>query len=212
MKKIYVNLKDWLSLQENINFAKEIKDLDIVLFPAMAFLYIYKDLHLELGTQDVSSFTSGAHTGSISATHLKDLNIGYVILNHNELRIDDNNILYDKVVHALEAGLKIMICINDTNEKELNKLKYIFENIENTSRVSVAYEPAMELSVSEVKEKFKIIKKELGNHNYESLIYGGSVSPENIQSFESHLNVQGYLISRHALNPDELKNMIDKLK
>lgn len=212
MKKIFVNLKDWLSLEENIEFSNKVDGLDIILFPAMPFLHIYRNTFVTLGAQDVSSFTSGAHTGSISATHLKDLGVKCVILNHNELRIDDDAILYDKVVHALEVGLQIVICINDTNKKELDRLKMIFNTIENTSKISIAFEPVTNLSIEEVKSKLDIIRVSLENHKYDSLIYGGSVSKDNIKNYESIVDIDGYLISRHALDIEELKSIIDALK
>lgn len=209
MKKILVNLKDWFNLEENIEFAKNIKGLNIILFPALAYLYIYKDIGVTLGAQDVSSFTSGAHTGSISATHLKELGIKCVILNHNELRIDDDAILYDKVIHTLETGLDIVICINDTNKRELERIKTIFSSVENTSKISIAYEPFTSLTVEEIKANLEIIKNELGSHEYAGLIYGGSVSKDNIDEYEKTLSVDGYLISRHALDIKELNYLID---
>ena len=81
MKKILVNLKDWFNYSENVDYAEQVEGLDITLFPSLPYLYVYKDYKIRIGSQKISSFEEGAHTGSISAAHLKDFGVEAVILN-----------------------------------------------------------------------------------------------------------------------------------
>lgn len=212
MKKILVNLKDWFNLEENKKFAKYVDGLDITLFPAMPYLYIYRSVNVELGSQDVSSFKSGAHTGSVSIEHLSEFGIDVVILNHNELRIEDESVLYDKVYNTLLAGVKVVICINDTSKSEIDRLTRLMSKVEDPENVSIAYEPKEELTIDEIKERLDHIRKSVHEYKIDALIYGGSVSKDNILEYEQSLDVDGYLISRHALDIDELKTIISSLK
>ncbi len=73
---------------------------------------------VNLGAQDCSPFEgTGAYTGDISATMLKDLNCDYVILGHSERReyyAESNLMVQQKATIANAAGLKTIICVGET--------------------------------------------------------------------------------------------------
>ena len=215
MKKIFVNLKDWFDLEENREFAENIQSSNIVIFPSMPYLYIYSNLkNIELGSQDVSAFDIGAHTGSVNVKHLKNFNIGWAILNHNELKIESFDILYNKIVNCLENNVKVILCINDVDERELSILKRLAENIENFNEVYIAYETIKEMDINTIRSNIETIKKfckeTLGYVN--PIIYGGNINSENIQEYSSTLNIDGILISRGALDIDKFKTIIKVVK
>lgn len=215
MKKIYVNLKDWFNLEENISFSERIANSGVVVFPALPYLHLYSNISgVEIGTQDASSYSTGAHTGSISAEHLKDFNVKWVILNHKELKITDYQILRDKIINSLTNGVKIVLCINSVQEKELSLVKEVLVDLENYDNIIIAYEPEEEIDIESVKTDINAIKNYLSNSldvNFE-MIFGGSVSKENISIYKDEINISGFLISRHALNVSELKTMINLVK
>ncbi|TEB30898.1 triose phosphate isomerase [Coprinellus micaceus] len=60
---------------------------------------------------------SGAYTGEISASQLKDAGIPYVILGHSERRTifhETSEVVALKTRAALDAGLKVILCIGET--------------------------------------------------------------------------------------------------
>ena len=213
MKKIFVNLKDWFNEKENIDYSKEIKDLDIVLFPALPYLYIYKDVCKNLGVQDISYFSNGAHTGSVSIDHLKDFNIKWAILNHKELKITDLDVLYNKINNCIVNGIEIVLCINEVNAQELANIYELFNKTNGYEKIFIAYEPLTVLSEEEILNDINQIK-DFCQNNFEKvnpIIYGG-ISENNIEKFSRNIDVSGFLISRHALDINELKTMINLVK
>ncbi len=215
MKKIFVNLKDWFDLEENRNFAENIQGLNVIVFPSMPYLYIYNNLKgIELGSQDVSAFDIGAHTGSVNVKHLKNFNIDWAILNHNELKIESFDILYNKILNCLENNIKVILCINDIEKREFNILKRLAKNIENFNEVYIAYETIKEIDIYTIKENIEIIKnfcKETFGY-INPIIYGGNINSENIQEYSSTLSIDGILISRGALDIDKFKTIISVVK
>lgn len=212
MKKILVNLKDWLNLNENIEYAKNVKDLDITLFPNMPYLSIYKDSGVKLGSQDVSAFSSGAHTGSVSIEHLLEFGIEAVLLNHKELKIKDDGILFDKIQNAIRANIEVILCIESVDAKELDRTKKILAKIDDTSKIVVAYEPTREMPLEKIKSDIDTLSTQLAPYKIESIIYGGSISKNNVETYNKELDVDGYLISRHALDVRELIEIVNLVK
>lgn len=211
MKKILINLKDWLGLKENIDFAKKVKDLNIIVFPSTPYLYIYKDKNITIGAQDISPYTSGAHTGLTSAQHLKELGIKYVIINHNELLIEDPEVLLNKVVQSTSNDITPVLCLNE-DTSELQKIETLLNKVKNTEKIILAFEPMQELTIEEAKNYLEIIKIDLKDYKFKKIIYGGNISKENIKDCEAHLEVDGYLISRHALEVEELTEIVNNIK
>jgi len=76
--------------------------------------------------------TSGAFTGEISPSMIKDLGAAYVILGHSERRhiFEEKDVLIaEKAAHALESGLNVIYCIGEKlEEREANQTKEVFES------------------------------------------------------------------------------------
>lgn len=210
MKKILVNLKDWLDYYQNIDFALQIDGLDITVFPSLPYLYIYKDINVKIGSQKISSYDEGPHTGSISAKHLKDFKVTSVILNHRECKIGDTKNLCQKIKNAQKEHMDVIICIDSYNEDELNKIKNVLDQVE-TTNISIAYEPNEELDLNHIAENLKIIKEHLKTYSL-SYIYGNNVTADNILIYSKKLDIDGFLISSHALNIEDLKKMVKLVK
>ncbi len=210
MKKILVNLKDWLDYYQNIDFALQIDGLDITVFPSLPYLYIYKDINVKIGSQKISSYDEGPHTGSISAKHLKDFKVTSVILNHRECKISDTKNLCQKIKNAQKEHMDVIICIDSYYEDELNKIKNVLDQVE-TTNISIAYEPNEELDLDHIAENLKIIKEHLKTYSL-SYIYGNNVTADNILTYSKKLDIDGFLISSHALNIEGLKKMVKLVK
>lgn len=210
MKKILVNLKDWFNYSENVDYAEQVEGLDITLFPSLPYLFVYKDYKIRIGSQKISSFEEGAHTGSISAAHLKDFGVEAVILNHRECQIDDVDKICSKIENAQKYDIEIILCIGSIDNREVSKIKTVLEKTGARS-IQVAYEPIDNIELNEIKLNLEYIKKELSSFEI-SYIYGGNITVENIEEYDRELDVDSFLISSHALNVDNLKCILRSLE
>lgn len=206
MKKILINLKDWLGKVENTNFAKEIYGLDVTVYPSLPYLYLYKDCNVKLGSQKISSFEAGPHTGSISASHLKEFGVSSVILNHRECQIDDVNKICAKVQNALKADIDVVICMNTCGKEEIEKIKNVLDNT-GSDNITIAYEPSENIPMEEIKINLHTIKENFKNYKL-TYLYGNNVTLDNITDYIEKLEIDGFLISSHALNTDDLKKIV----
>lgn len=209
MKRIIVNLKDWLGYYENLDFSYEIKDLDVTVLPSLPYLYLYKDLDIKIGAQDISKFPSGAHTGSISAEHLKEFGVKVVILNHRECQKDKDKLI-EKVKMAVGNDIEVILCIDDYRDEELEKIDAVLKEYKSIP-MSLAYEPSKDTDIDEIALTLEMIKERFKSYDL-SYIYGGNISSENFLSFDKRLDVDGYLISTHALDIEELRRIVNLAK
>lgn len=70
--------------------------------------------NIKIAFQNINSKGLGAYTGEISAEHVKDLGLEWVIIGHSERRTlygETNEIVAQKVKKALQLGLKVIACI-----------------------------------------------------------------------------------------------------
>lgn len=209
MKQIIVNLKDWLNYEENIDFSVQIEGLPITVLPSLPYLYLYKGIKTKIGAQDISKFESGAHTGSISAEHLRNFGVEVVILNHRECQKDEDR-LKAKVEMALKYGIEVILCIDDYRQEELEKIENILKTSDN-KKITIAYEPIKEIPLDQICENLNMIKEYFSKYEL-SYIYGGNISSDNFTEYDKALNVKGYLISSHALDIKELKKIVNLAK
>jgi triosephosphate isomerase (TIM) len=73
-----------------------------------------------LGAQDVSAYASGAYTGEVAASMLKELNCTYVIVGHSERRqihqeVDEQ--VAEKALQVLDNGMTPVICVGETADE-----------------------------------------------------------------------------------------------
>jgi len=188
---------------------------------------IIKTSAIELGAQDCHAATSGAHTGDISAKMIKDAGCSYVILGHSERRADHGESDKDvkaKTEAALKAGLKVIICIGETeNERDQGKaldvvcsqLTHSMPDAINADQLVVAYEPVWAIgtgripSLDDVEEVHSALRKKLeqiSNADTASrmrILYGGSMKPGNAKTLLALENVDGGLIGGASLKAED---------
>jgi triosephosphate isomerase (TIM) len=99
---------------------------DIVLFPSFVSLPIMGAVckqigsPLSFGSQTVSAWTAGAHTGEVTANMISDVGARYVLIGHSERRKDQNEngeITQEKIRRCLEAKLIPVLCIGESLEE-----------------------------------------------------------------------------------------------
>lgn len=68
-------------------------------------------------------------SGEISPAMLKDIGVEWVILGHSERRhvfCESDELIAEKVNHALESGLKVIACVGETlDEREAGKTEEV---------------------------------------------------------------------------------------
>lgn len=111
--------------------------------------------NIKIAAENMNANDSGAYTGEISPSMLKDLGVEYVILGHSERREyygECDKIVNEKVKAALKHGLKPILCVGEkleerengtteavVKEQTIGGLKDI--SAEDMANVVIAYEP-----------------------------------------------------------------------
>lgn len=212
--------------------------IDIVFGPSFLSLPIICKIcnssNFIVAAQNCSWEKSGAYTGEVSPTMLKDVGCEYVILGHSERRdyLEETNALINtKIKIALEEGLKVILCVGELlKEKEGEKTKeVIMEQITNgvkniTSKemenITIAYEPVWAIGTGKVatkeqaQEVHAFIRKLLTELHSKSvaqstrILYGGSANPSNIADLVSQKDIDGGLIGGASLNANSFAEII----
>ena len=128
------------SLEDAKQLAKSLKENSLqdtssklVVCPPFVWIHavseILRDTNISVGAQNCAASASGAFTGEVSATMLKELGVEYVILGHSERRAmfgDTDAVILEKCKQALAAELKIILCCGETlAEREEGKLEEV---------------------------------------------------------------------------------------
>lgn len=206
------------------------EDVEICLCPPFAYLTMASGFdfpkNISLGGQDCSYHgAAGAYTGDVSAEMLKEIGCKYVILGHSERRqhhCETNNIIAKKAEHAISAGLKVIICVGETeNERQeglqnpvvIMQLKESIPAVANGENLVIAYEPVWAIGTGksatpeDVKEMHGVIRRyvqeKLDNPESVRILYGGSVKPENAVDLLHLENVDGALVGGASLKADQ---------
>ena len=215
-----------------------VTNIDIRIAPPYTFLASIRD-HAErvgvtLGGQNMCEFKEGAYTGEVSATQLKDAGAKFVILGHSERRHkfgETNKMIENKIETAVVEGLKFVLCVGETKEEKdlgkghevvINQLQSALSALsgQNLIESTIAYEPVWAIgsgtpaTKNEIEKMHTIIREELKTMFKEDgknvpILYGGSVSPENLPDFLSQDNVDGALVGGASLDPENFNQMID---
>lgn len=204
----------------------------IIICPPFTHLNIAKqfleDSKILIGAQNCSEEESGAFTGEISASMLKDSGVEYVLIGHSERRSkfkESDKLINKKIKTALANGLKVILCVGESLQARESKqapvfvkkqlddaLKGIYEN--ELESVIIAYEPIWAIGTGKTataKDIAKItetIRKEIAylysdkaSQNI-NVIYGGSIGMQNYKKIISIPHINGALIGKTSLDVD----------
>lgn len=204
---------------------KNIKDVDIVVAPPFTSLAVAlestKGTNIRLASQDVFYEEKGAFTGEVSPDMVKDSGCLYAIIGHSERRQyfnETDEMLNKKAIAAQKKSIKVIFCIGESlQQRESGKMYDVLKSeiekgLQNVSAESlvVAYEPIWAIgtgktaTIEQAEEAHAFIRerlKVLYGNAYDELriIYGGSVTPENIGSLMDCPNVDGALVGGASL-------------
>lgn len=154
-----------------------------------------------LGAQDVSPYPDGAYTGEVSARQIKDF-ADWVLIGHSERRNyfgETDALLAKKVEQAKAADLKIIYCVPD----EAAAIP--------TGADVVAYEPVWAIGTgkSETPENANtVIMNIKAKSQASTVLYGGSVTAQNVASFVKESAIDGVLPGGASLDPEQFAALI----
>ena len=189
---------------------------------------------VEVFAQNMHEAQNGAFTGEISAPMLSELDVHGVVLGHSERRQYDNETdksLSLKVLAALEAGLKPILCVGETEEERERgdterKLRHqVLEALDQVPEerlpdLTIAYEPIWAIGSGKVatpeqaQDAIAFIRALIGDKAPSAaplarVLYGGSVSPDGAAELLALPDVDGALVGGASLEPESFARIVE---
>lgn len=186
---------------------------------------------IELGSQDVSVHESGAYTGEISATMLKDFGVRYAIVGHSERRQyhgETDEMVAKKAQVALAAGITPIVCIGETLvEREAGKTEEVVKrqlaavihtNGHCISEIVLAYEPVWAIGTGktatpeQAQAVHALLRAQLNAASTRAdriqILYGGSMNAANAATLLTQPDIDGGLIGGASLKAVDFLSII----
>ena len=216
-------------------------DVRVMIAPPMIFLdrlaQQAQGTVLGVVSQNMHAAESGAYTGEVSASMLKSIGVNTTLLGHSERRAyfnETNSSLAEKTAAASLAGIEMIFCFGeeladrksgqhfDVVQAQLEKALFDVDALD-WDKVILAYEPVWAIGTGEtaspkqVQEMHAFIRSLLAEKGSEqiaaqtSILYGGSVKPNNAEALFSQADVDGGLIGGAALDADDFMEIVNAI-
>ena len=188
---------------------------------------------IKVGAQDVHWEDDVAATGEIGAAQLEEL-VDYVIIGHSERRHkfgETDDAVNRKVKASLEAGLQPIMCVGETlEERQSGKTDQVLvrqtthglRDVAMPHGFIIAYEPVWAIgtgtaaTVADADQAISLIRREVADIYGEAaagtvrILYGGSVTPENITEFMAVDGIDGALVGGASLKVDAFSRIVEE--
>ena len=186
---------------------------------------------VKLGAQNMHHEGQGAFTGEVAPTMLAGL-CDYVILGHSERRIyfhEENGFINKKVAAALAVGLRPILAVGERlEERDAGKTEEVvtrqvrggLAGIPASDGLLIAYEPVWAIgtgraaSGDEANETIGLIRR-LAAEQYGDgfarqlrILYGGSVTPQNIAELMGQPEIDGGLVGGASLKAADFVSLV----
>ncbi len=210
-----------LLLKEMLSFDQKERQV-IVCPPAILLreahqLLSHVNSSFKLGAQDCAASEEGAYTGDISATMIKEAGATYVLVGHSERRLyhqETSDLIHEKLKIALKGGLQPILCVGENKQhREEGLTSFILEKDlqecgGNLPLSFIAYEPLWAIgtghlpSLDEISQAHQLIKEKMFQQTglIPHVLYGGSVTPDNISSILELPTIDGVLVGGASLD------------
>lgn len=189
---------------------------------------------IKIAAQNMHQAEGGAFTGEVSAAMLTSIGVNTVILGHSERRAyfhENDALLANKVDTALAHDMTVIFCFGEElkdrqSDNHFNVVEYQLRDglfhisKENWKNIVLAYEPVWAIGTGETASPEQaqemhlfirnLVDKVFGREISEnvSILYGGSVKPDNAKEIFSKPDVDGGLIGGAALNANDFFGII----
>lgn len=191
--------------------------------------------NITVAAQNMHQAEGGAFTGEIAANMLTDIGVNTVILGHSERRAyfhETDALLANKVDTALKHDMRVIFCFGEELkdrqiDNHFNIVEYqlrdgLFHLEKNDwKNIVLAYEPVWAIGTGETaspeqaQEMHKFIRDLIAKvYGHEiadevTILYGGSVKPDNAKEIFSKPDVDGGLIGGAALKADDFLAIVN---
>ena len=225
-----------------VDFVRTLSGIRVVLAPSFTLLSevrnVLSDSNVALACQNFYFKENGAYTGEISVTMIKEAGCDFAILGHSERRHlfgETDDLINKKLGCAVEKGINSILCVGETGDQR--KTGKTFEIIEqqlcialaglekqDLQNVSIAYEPVWAIGTGknatekQMEEVHIFIREVITNKlfgkeiNPLTILYGGSVTPQNCKGILANKEVDGVLVGTASLNTDSFCAIINSAK
>ena len=215
----------------------DIEDVDIVLCPPFIYLASVESVltmsNIGLGAQDTHWQDDIAATGEIGPAQLEEL-CDYVIIGHSERRAsfgEPDEIVNRKLAAALMVELKPIMCVGETlEERESGQNEAVLvrqtrgglDGLDLPDDFVIAYEPVWAIGTGraatpdDAESAIDVIRSEVarmfGADKAETVrvLYGGSVTADNIASFLQRKTIDGGLVGGASLKVDAFCGIVEE--
>lgn len=199
---------EWLrEISPSINSGRAISNKKIIVcppftsVPAVSEFIKSRDLPVKIGVQDISKYEEGSHTGEVSAREAREF-ATFSIIGHSERRAlgETDDDVKEKVNMAIKNNIEPIVCVVNENVP-----------IPDSTKI-VAYEPVQAIGTGNpdtpenAQRIASLIKSK--NNQVQHVLYGGSVTSENVHKFTQMQNIDGVLIGGASLDPIEFASII----
>ncbi|HMK60156.1 MAG TPA: triose-phosphate isomerase [Dissulfurispiraceae bacterium] len=225
-------------LDEFIPLVWNEREVEILIAPPFTALYTVANLlkitHIGLAAQNIFYEDKGAYTGEIAPSMITDVGCSHVILGHSERRGyfgETDEIVNRKVRAARKHGLNVIFCIGETLTERETAMTFdvlkrqIIEGLREVSSegLIMAYEPVWAIGTGktatpdQAQEAHEFIRSTL-SHLYGEpakavrILYGGSVTPENVDSLMACADVDGALVGGASLKAESFARIVKYTK
>lgn len=184
-----------------------------------------------VGAQNTHWAKSGAFTGETSPEFLKDLGITFTLLGHSERRTyfgETSDTVAMRAESALAAGLHAVVCIGETEQERArgvtetalrDQLEPVFRRLDASAagRVVLAYEPVWAIgtgkvaSLEDISTTHKFIQSLWNDQGYPcqaTILYGGSVTPQNFREIVAIKEVDGALVGGASIKIEQWLELV----
>ena len=188
-----------------------------------------------LGAQDCFWEEYGAYTGEVAIQSLQSYGVSHVIVGHSERRQllgEQDSMVNKKILMLLASDMVPVVCIGETfEERRENQKEHVLQReleramrnvwLTEANQLIIAYEPiwmigsGQPIDNEEIEHTLRVIKQTLYDmlpdavvDDHVSIIYGGSVDPENVRSLMSQPSVEGVLVGGASVDATIFTSLI----
>ncbi len=249
MKKQFIagNWKMNLTLEEARSLSRALCDslagsssVDVGVFPSFVYLSevcdVFSDSNIFVGAQNMSLEKSGAFTGEVSGSMLRDIGCTHVIIGHSERRIiyqESNSMINLKLKAALLNDLSPILCVGEKQEeRDADKTREVVGDqlsegllnlsSEQVNKLTIAYEPVWAIGTGktatpeQANEVHAFIRNAI-RKKYDDdtaqrirIQYGGSVNAENAKQLLGQSEIDGALVGGASLDSSSFFKIVSE--
>lgn len=237
--KMHKNNQETIALLEEIIAKKTPNNTEIIVAPTFVNLLTAVETTngkgITVAAQNMHQAEGGAFTGEIAADMLTSIGVKTVIIGHSERRAyfhETDALLANKVDTALKHEMRVIFCFGEElkdrqKDNHFNIVEYQLRDAlfhlskDDWQKIVLAYEPVWAIGTGETASPEQaqemhefirtLINKVYGNDVADnvSILYGGSVKPDNAKEIFSKPDVDGGLIGGAALKADDFLAIVN---